>query len=63
MQVDRPTPAIILNADTPIAVQYHVNLIGMTGQSLIYRVVDYLLSKVIGPQRIGIHTGTFAHGF
>jgi hypothetical protein len=39
----------------------HVNPVGMTAKSLIYRVINDLLREVIRPGGVGVHPGPFTH--
>ena len=38
-----------------------IDLTAMSGERLIDRVIDHLLSKMIGPRCVGVHSGALAH--
>ena len=61
VQVHRHAPAVILDADTAIAVQYHVNAVGVALDGLVDRVINDLLGQMIWTRGVGVHPRALAH--
>ena len=59
MHVYRHTAPVIHDADCTVPMERHVNPVGMTAKSLIYRVINDLLREVIRPGGVGVHPGPF----
>jgi hypothetical protein len=44
-----------------VLVEDHVQLVGKACDCFVDRVIDDLLGEMVGPLRLGVHTGAFPH--
>src|SRR6185503_13582751 len=66
MNVDRDSAAVVCHGDGIVGVNYDFDLLGVTGERFIDRVVDYLVDQVMQStrgSRADVHSRPFAHGF
>ncbi len=63
-EIDRDTPAIIIDRDRTVPVDDHQDPIAEPGKSLIHSIVHDLVDQVMQPPGIrtaDVHGGTFPH--
>ena len=67
VHANRDSAAIVDNTDRTVSVDRHRNLVGMTSQGFVDRVVDDLEDHVVQTGTIigvaDVHAGALAHGF
>jgi len=66
VRVYRDAAAVVGDGDGLVGVQFHLDAVGVTGDSLVHRVVENLGDKVVQRALVGaayIHAGAFADGF
>ena len=67
MDIDRNAAAVILHRDGPVAVQYDVYGIAVSGQGLVDRVIDHLVDHMMQSRSVigvtDIHARPLAHRF
>ncbi len=65
MQFDRNTAAVVGDGQEALGIEVHVDEIGVTGHSLVHRVVDDFGKEVVQRLLVGaadVHARTHAHG-
>ncbi len=61
VDIDRHAPTVVSYADGCILVENNLDPVGIPRDRLVDAVVHHLLNEVVGPIRLGIHTGAFTH--